>query len=127
MKMRSPFLIKISLCVIMLFFVCDRVANAQNVAPENAPSEDVVPESTPDEEIPWEDVPKKKMPEEVAPEEVVPKEVVPKEVVPEEKIVAEEYIVPNEHKMAVMRIAGTSGNSKSVLPDSRANSKIVNV
>ncbi len=104
MKMRSPFLIKISLCVIMLLFVCDRVANAQDVAPENGHPKDVVPELTPDEEVPWEEVTKKKMPDGAAPEAVVPEAV----------IVAEDYIVPNEHKMAVMLIVGAAGDSQSI-------------
>lgn len=85
MKMRSPFLIKISMCVIMLLFVCERVANAQEVA-----AEDVVPELTPDEEIPWEEAPKKQMPGEV--------------------LVPGEHVVPREHNMAVMLIQGASGN-----------------
>jgi hypothetical protein len=105
-KMRNPFLIKISFCVLILLFVFDRVANAQEVAPENAPPEDVVPEVTPDEEVPWEEVTKKKIPEEVAPEGDVP----------EKKIVAEEYIVPNEHTMAMMIVVGTSGDSQTNIP-----------
>lgn len=92
----------------MLLFVCDRVANAQNAAPENVPPEDVVPELTPDEEVPWEEVTKKKMPEGATPEVVAPAAVVPEGV-----NVAEEYIVPNEHKIAVMRVVGTSGDSQS--------------
>lgn len=95
--MRSPFLIKLSMCVAVLLFVCERVANAQDVAAEN-----VVPELTPDEEIPWEDTPKKE----------IPREEEPKKDVPVETVVPGEYVLSQEHNMAVMHIAGTSGNSQ---------------
>lgn len=102
MNVNRPFLIQIGLCAVMLLFVCGGVANAQDVPPDNVPAEDVVPELTPDEEVPWEDVIKKKNPEGVTQDEVAP----------EKAIVDEDYIVPNEHKMAVMLIAGTAGNSQ---------------
>lgn len=101
--MRSPYSMMTSLCVIMLLFVCDRVVNAQELAPDNPSPEDVLPELTPDEEIPWEDAPKKETPEAVAPEKVAP----------EKEIVAEDFVVTNEHKMAVMLLVGSSGNSQS--------------
>jgi Trypsin-like peptidase domain len=106
MNMRSPFLIKTSLCVIILLFVNVRVANAQDVAPENVSPEEEMLELTPDEEIPWEDTTKKKMPEGVAPNGVAP----------EKKIVDEEYVVPDEHTMAMMIVVGTSGDSQTNIP-----------
>lgn len=110
-KIRSTFLIKISLCVIMLLFAYDGVANAQDVAPPNVSPEEEMPEVTADHEIPWEDVTTNNMPDGVTPEMTAPEG-----VVPEIKIVDEEYIVPNEHMTAVMIIVGTSGNSQNNVP-----------
>jgi len=106
MIMGSLFSMKISLCVIILLFVNVRVANAQDVAPENVSPEEEMLELTPDEEIPWEDTTKKKMPEGVAPDGVAP----------EKKIVDEEYVVPDEHTMAMMIVVGTSGDSQTNVP-----------
>lgn len=111
MKTGSPLSMKTSLCAVMLLFVCDRVATAQDVATPNASPEEAMPVVTPDHEIPWEDVATNKISEGVAQEGTAPEV-----VVPETKMVDEEYVVPEEHKSAVMIIVGTSGDSQTNVP-----------